>query len=97
NIFVKLILPNNDNKFIEYKLKQFKNIFILYGGRSELGLLIVDDDAFLRIEFRGSSDNSDTDLFELAIYSNNKKSVNLFKSMFDLLWNERSYHKFGNG
>jgi len=89
NIVIKMIFPNEYNKYIDQKLRQFKNIHILNGGTSDHGLLIVDDKAFLRIEFGISSKNNSFNLFELAIYSNNKKSVDLFKSMFNLLWNER--------
>jgi len=95
NIFVKMILSNEHNEHIILKLRQFKNISILKGVTSNHGLLIIDDKAFLRMEFkRGLESNNITnknsfDLFEFAVYSNNKTSVDLFKSMFNLLWNER--------
>jgi two-component system sensor histidine kinase VicK len=95
NIFVKMILSNEHEEYIILKLRQFKNISILKGVTSNHGLLIIDDKAFLRMEFKGGLESNNInnknsfDLFELAVYSNNKKSVDLFKSMFNLLWNER--------
>lgn len=91
NIFIKIIEPCEQYESVIINIKQFKNISILKGQISNHGLIIVDNLAFLRMEFKDDfvKDGNILELFELAIYSDNRKGVSLFKSMFDLLWNER--------
>lgn len=91
NIFIKIIEPCEQDESAIINIKQFKNSSILKGQRSNHGLIIVDNLAFLRMEFKDDfvKDGNILELFELAIYSDNRKGVSLFKSMFDLLWNER--------
>ena len=68
------------------KFTQFKNFSILKARFSNSELFIVNEKAFLHIKFKSqiknSSDNSNN-LFEFAVCSTNKKSVDLFKSVFN--------------
>ncbi|MGN6351134.1 MAG: ATP-binding protein [Candidatus Nitrosocosmicus sp.] len=91
DIFIKIIAPSDQNEPTALNVKQFKNISFLKGQKSNHGLIIVDNLAFLRMEFKDNlqKDINSFESFELAVYSDNKKGVSLFKSMFDLLWNER--------
>jgi signal transduction histidine kinase len=58
-------------------------------------MCIVDGDKLLRTEIRGDTavdtdaDNDFTDAIAFAIYSTRKITVDSYKSIFDLLWNER--------
>lgn len=91
NNTLKIITTKEEMNFNFNKLNKFENISILKGSELNHQLLIINDNTFLRMGFKSNSEcNSNIeDLFELAVYSNNKKSVDLFKYMFDLLWNER--------
>jgi signal transduction histidine kinase len=64
------------------------NIRILNGHNSTAGFLIVDSARFIRAELRETSAIEFAEAIGFTLYSNSKGSVDSFKSVFDLLWNE---------
>jgi signal transduction histidine kinase len=52
-------------------------------------MCIVDNEKLLRTEIRELNTDDFSKTIDFAIYSNRKLTVNSFKSIFDLLWNER--------
>jgi signal transduction histidine kinase len=64
------------------------NIRILNGHNSTAGFLIVDSARFIRAELRETSAIEFAEAIGFTLYSNSKGSVDSFKSLFDLLWNE---------
>jgi signal transduction histidine kinase len=61
---------------------------ILNGHNSSAGFLIVDSERFLRAELRHPSAKEFSEAIGFILYSNSRRSVDSFKSVFDLLWNE---------
>jgi signal transduction histidine kinase len=58
-------------------------------NNSAFGMCIIDGEKLLRVEIRQSDANDSSGAVDFAIYSNRKLTVDSFKSIFELLWNER--------
>ena len=69
------------------------NIRILNGDISPYGMLVVDGEKFLRAELREPTAVEFSEAIGFTIYSNSKRSVESFKSVFELLWNERKLNE----
>jgi signal transduction histidine kinase len=69
------------------------NIRILNGDISPYGMLIVDGEKFLMAELREPTAVEFSEAIGFAIYLNSKRSVESFKSVFELLWNERKLNE----
>lgn len=65
------------------------NISILNGNNIEYGILIVDAKRFLNAELREPLATEFPSAIGFTIHSYSKPSVESFKSIFELLWNER--------
>ena len=52
-------------------------------------MYIIDDEKLLRVEMRDASAETFMEAIGFAVYSNRKNTVQSFKSVFELLWNER--------
>src|SRR6266516_3010924 len=87
---VRIICPlSNENSDIVKKIStSAPNIRILNGHNSTSGFLIVDSERFIRAELREPSAKEFSEAIGFTLYSNSKGSVDSFKSVFDLLWNE---------
>jgi len=87
---VRIICPlSEENSDIIKRIStSAPNIRILNGHNSTSGFLIVDSERFIRAELREPSDNEFSEAIGFTLYSNSKGSVDSFKSLFDLLWNE---------
>src|ERR671934_835272 len=66
---------------------------ILNGNNSAHGMLIVDVERLFRAELREPSETEFSNAIGFTIYSNSKPSVESFKSIFELLWNERTLNE----
>jgi signal transduction histidine kinase len=91
-VTIKIICPlSEDNKEILNRInKDAPSIQVLNGeGNSLFGMCIVDNEKLLRTEIRELNTDDFSKTIDFAIYSNRKLTVNSFKSIFDLLWNER--------
>jgi two-component system, OmpR family, sensor histidine kinase VicK len=91
-VTIKIICPlSEDNKEILNRInKEDPSIQVLNGeGNSLFGMCIVDNEKLLRTEIRELNTDDFSKTIDFAIYSNRKLTVNSFKSIFDLLWNER--------
>ncbi|MRN68925.1 MAG: hypothetical protein FIO04_04420, partial [Nitrosopumilales archaeon] len=87
---VRIICPlSEENSDIVKRIStSAPNIRILNGHNSTSGFLIVDSARFIRAELRESSAKEFAEAIGFTLYSNSKGSVDSFKSVFDLLWNE---------
>jgi signal transduction histidine kinase len=56
-------------------------------------MLIVDGEKFLRAELREPTAREFSEAIGFTIYSNSKRSVESFKMVFELLWNERKLNE----
>ena len=69
------------------------NIEILDGKNSRHGMYIVDGKRFLRAELKEPNAETFSEAVGRAVYSNSQRSVEAFKSTFELLWNERTLNE----
>ena len=53
------------------------------------GMYIVDSERAFRVELKEPSADTFSEGIGIAVYSNRPSTVNFFKSVFELLWNER--------
>ncbi len=89
---IKIISPlSQENSEIVTRIcKRAPSIRILNSdNNSAFGMCIIDGEKLLRVEIRQSGTNDSSGAFDFAIYSNRKLTVDSFKSIFELLWNER--------
>jgi two-component system, OmpR family, sensor histidine kinase VicK len=68
-------------------------INILDGVDSLYGNFIVDSEKFFRAELREPNAIEFSDAIGFTIYSNSRRSAKSFKSIFELLWNERTLNE----
>jgi two-component system, OmpR family, sensor histidine kinase VicK len=88
---VKMISPLTEvNSEIVKKIsRSAPNIKILNGSISPYGMYIVDGKKFFRAELKEAEAEDLSESIGFTLYSNSKQSVDSFKSVFNLLWNER--------
>ncbi len=95
---IKIICPSCDEniKILDRISKEAPSIKVLNNDTNSLfTMCIVDGEKLLRTEIRGDTAaatdayNDFTDAIAFAIYSTRKITVDSYKSIFDLLWNER--------
>ncbi|MFL6377554.1 MAG: ATP-binding protein [Nitrososphaeraceae archaeon] len=92
---VKIICPLSEvnSKVVKKISDNAPNIKILNGNNSPYGIYIVDSQRFLRVELRVAEAEIFSEAIGLAFYSNSRRSAESFKSIFELLWNERALNE----
>jgi two-component system sensor histidine kinase VicK len=95
NAIIKIICPLSEaNSQIVRKITESApSVMLINGNSSEHGIYIVDKEKLLRTELVNPYAESFSEAINLAIYSNSKRSVELFRSMFELLWKERQLNE----
>ena len=88
---VRLVCPlSNENAEVTSKIaKNAPRIQILNGNNYTYGIYIVDNQKALRVELKVPSADTFSEAIGFAVYSNRSNTVSFFKSVFELLWNER--------
>jgi signal transduction histidine kinase len=89
-VSTKIICPlSKANYNIVKKIsEQAPNIRILNGNDSLYGMYILDGEKLLRVEMREPKAETFIEAIGFAIYSNRKNTVESFRSVFELIWNE---------
>jgi two-component system sensor histidine kinase VicK len=89
---IKIICPlSNENDHIVKRISESApQIQVLNGNNSPYGMYIVDNERFLRAELKQPGAEKFSDAIGLVVYSNRRITVDSFKSIFELLWNERT-------
>lgn len=90
---VKIIcsLSENNAETVKKIIEKAPEIQILNGNNnSPYGMYIVDGEKFIRAELRNPDAERFSESVGFMVYSNRKTSVDSFKSIFELLWNERA-------
>jgi two-component system sensor histidine kinase VicK len=92
---VRILCPlSKENSHIIKKISDnAPAIEILNGNNASYGMYIVDGERFLRAELKEPKAESFSESVGRAVYSNSKSSVESFKSIFELLWNERTLNE----
>jgi signal transduction histidine kinase len=88
---IKIICPLSEvNSDIVRKIsEQAPNIRILNGADSLYGMYIIDSEKIFRVEMKEPKAETFTEAIGFALYSNRKNTVESFRSVYELLWNER--------
>ena len=88
---VRLVCPlSNENTEVTNKIAEnAPRIQILNGNNYTYGIYVVDNQKALRVELKVPSADTFSEAIGFAVYSNRSNTVSFFKSVFELLWNER--------
>ena len=88
---VRLVCPlSNENAEVTSKIaRNAPRIQILNGNNYTYGIYVVDNQKALRVELKVPSADTFSEAIGFAVYSNRSNTVSFFKSVFELLWNER--------
>jgi two-component system, OmpR family, sensor histidine kinase VicK len=89
---VKVICPlsEENSETIRKISENAPAIKILSGSNTPYGMYIVDGERFIRAELKNPDAEKFSDSVGFMIYSNRKNTVESFKSIFELLWNEHA-------
>ena len=89
---VKVICPlSEENSETLRKISEnAPTIKILSGSNSPYGMYIVDGEEFIRTELKSPGAEKISESVGFMIHSNRKNTVESFKSIFELLWNEHT-------
>jgi two-component system, OmpR family, sensor histidine kinase VicK len=88
---VRVICPLSDeNAEVTNKIaKNAPHIQILNGNNYNYGIYVVDNQKAFRVELKIPSADTFSEAIGFAVYSNRPNTVSFFRSVFELLWNER--------
>jgi signal transduction histidine kinase len=92
---VKIICPlSEENSRIIRKIdEQAPAVKVLNGNNSPYGMYIMDGEKFLRVEVKEPDAETFSGAIGFSVYSNSKLSVDSFRSVFELLWNEHTLNE----
>jgi two-component system, OmpR family, sensor histidine kinase VicK len=88
---IRIVCPlSNENSKITNKIAEnAPHIKILNGNNYKYGIYVVDNQRALRVELKVPSADTFSEAIGFAVYSNRPSTVSFFRSVFELLWNER--------
>jgi two-component system, OmpR family, sensor histidine kinase VicK len=88
---IRVVCPlSNENVEVTNKIaKNAPRIQILNGNAYKYGIYVVDNQKALRVELKVPSADTFSEAIGFAVYSNRPSTVSFFRSVFELLWNER--------
>jgi two-component system, OmpR family, sensor histidine kinase VicK len=88
---VRVVCPlSNENSEVTNKIADnAPRIQILNGNNYTYGIYVVDNQKALRVELKVPSADTFSEAIGFAVYSNRPNTVSFFRSVFELLWNER--------
>ena len=92
---IRVVCPlSNENAEVTNKIaKNAPRIQILNGNNYKYGIYIVDNQKALRVELKVPSADTFSEAIGFAVCSNRSNTVSFFRSVFELLWNERMLNK----
>jgi two-component system, OmpR family, sensor histidine kinase VicK len=88
---IRIICPlSNENSEVTSKIAEnAPHIKIQNGNNYEYGIYVVDNEKALRAELKVPSADTFSEAIGFVVYSNRPSTVSFFRSVFELLWNER--------
>jgi two-component system, OmpR family, sensor histidine kinase VicK len=88
---IRVVCPlSNENAEVTNKIaKNAPRIQILNGNNYKYGIYVVDNQKAIRVELKVPSADTFSEAIGFAVYSNRPSTVSFFRSVFELLWNER--------
>jgi signal transduction histidine kinase len=91
NATIKIICPlSEENSNIVTRIsKKAPNIRILNGNDSTTGMFIADSTNLLRAELKEPKAEEFSEAIGFTVHSNSRRSIDSYKSIFELIWNDR--------
>jgi two-component system, OmpR family, sensor histidine kinase VicK len=88
---IRVVCPlSNENAEVTNKIaNNAPGIQILNGNNYKYGIYVVDNQKAIRVELKVPSADTFSEAIGFAVYSNRPSTVSFFRSVFELLWNER--------
>ncbi|HJU35333.1 MAG TPA: HAMP domain-containing sensor histidine kinase [Nitrososphaera sp.] len=87
NIRISCPIDDKNIQIVRVLNEQAPNIKILNNTINlATKIFIVNDDTLFRVELRDLEADTFSNAFGFALYSNNKSTVNTFRSLFELVW-----------
>jgi two-component system, OmpR family, sensor histidine kinase VicK len=88
---IRIICPISEvnSEIIKKLSEKAANIRILNGNNSPYGMYIVDNQRAFRAELKEPEAETFSEAIGFSVYSSRRNTVDFFKSVFELLWNER--------
>jgi signal transduction histidine kinase len=92
---IRIICPISEvnSEIINKVSEKAPNIRILNGNNSTYGMYIVDNQRAFRAELKEPEAETFSEAIGFSVYSTRRNSVDFFKSVFELLWNERKLNE----
>jgi two-component system, OmpR family, sensor histidine kinase VicK len=92
---IKIICPlsEENSKVVKRISERAPHIAILNGNKSLYGMYIIDSERCFRAELKHPKAEKFPDAIGFSVYSNRRNTVDFFKSVFELLWNERQLNE----
>ena len=92
---IRIICPISEvnSEIINKVSEKAPNIRILNGNNSPYGMYIVDNQRGFRAELKEPEAETFSEAIGFSVYSTRRNTVDFFKSVFELLWNERKLNE----
>jgi two-component system, OmpR family, sensor histidine kinase VicK len=92
---IRIICPISEvnSEIINKVSEKAPKIRILNGNNSPYGMYIVDNQRAFRAELKEPEAETFSEAIGFSVYSTRRNTVDFFKSVFELLWNERKLNE----
>jgi two-component system sensor histidine kinase VicK len=92
---IKIICPlSEENSKVTTKINERASaVRVLNGNDTPYGMYIMDGEKFLKAEVKEPDAETFSEAIGFCVYSNSKLSVDSFRSIFELLWNEHTVNE----
>jgi two-component system sensor histidine kinase VicK len=92
---IRIICPMSEvnSEIINKVSEKAPKIRILNGNNSPYGMYIVDNQRAFRAELKEPEAETFSEAIGFSVYSTRRNTVDFFKSVFELLWNERKLNE----
>jgi two-component system, OmpR family, sensor histidine kinase VicK len=92
---IRIICPISEvnSEIIKKVSEKAPKIRILNGNNSPYGMYIVDNQRAFRAELKEPEAETFSEAIGFSVYSTRRNTVDFFKSVFELLWNERKLNE----
>jgi two-component system sensor histidine kinase VicK len=92
---IRIICPISEvnSEIINKVSEKAPNIRILNGNNSPYGMYVVDNQRAFRAELKEPEAETFSEAIGFSVYSTRRNTVDFFKSVFELLWNERKLNE----
>jgi two-component system sensor histidine kinase VicK len=92
---IRIICPISEvnSEIIKKVSENAPNIRILNGNNSPYGMYIVDNQRAFRVELKEPEAETFSEAIGFSFHSTRRNTIDFFKSVFELLWNERKLNE----